>query len=294
MTQLDELLNYCKSKYDSRTCMHANCLNESKCKNRDCNNCEQCLKDIHYYTNTDLDYNCINQTYFYVMKFFYRYASEIAGPILLNMKNLFTNKSLKVVSIGCGPSSELYGIKACVKGLNPSMNLQYHGFDLNPIWNDIQQKNISLFADDSIVYHNTENPFDFIRAEGDVNILVLNYMLSDLARHNNQDQINDFMSQLQSVINAKAIDYLLVNDIYLTKEYRTAYGLLKKLDAECSRIGIPNDNIVRYQYVNPNEWQDKFGKKLNNGKVIFEPKIDLNSIGPWMELKSIVEIIKVK
>lgn len=295
MEELDKILQFCKDAYSQRPCKadKSKCTGNKKCESKSCSDCDGCLQDIHYWLNTDLSYTCEYQTYFYVMKFFYRYASEIAYPIALHMQNIFSNDCLKVVSIGCGPSSELYGIKACKMKFNPEIKILYHGFDHNPIWMDLQRENISGCPDDSIEYHDNENAFDFIKADGNVNILILNYMLSDLARHNQQGNIDDFMSQLESIIKEKTVDYILINDIYLTKDSGTAYSLIKVLNDFCSKNGIPNGNIIRYQYTDPNAYQRKFGTKLNGGKVIFKQNVDLSQISPWLALKSIVEIIKV-
>lgn len=286
MNELDQILAYCKDAYINRPCCQDSnsCKNSQKCASRSCCNCEECVKDIHHFRNSALDYNCIHQTYFYVMKFFYRYASEIAIPLIKYSRNLDNLDKIKVVSIGCGPSSELYGIKAFLCAKRSNAEIEYYGFDRNEIWSDVQNQNQRIFSNDSVQY-STGDAFGFIKQGERTNLLVLNYVLSDLARHNDSDDITDFINQLQIIISQKLVDYILFNDIYLTYETRTAYSLIIRLIKELKSTTITSADA--YHFKMPNSFQPKFGNLIDNSQVIFNQNIDLSEINPRTDLNSI-------
>lgn len=295
MIQLDTLLSFCKDSYNQRSCNSdtSKCICGNKCKVKGCYNCEGCLEDIHNRNNENSDYNCEFQTYYYVMKFFYRYASEIAIVLQENLQSLLNNTEINIVSIGCGPSSELYGIRAFLLIFNSVSRVNYFGFDLNPIWHTIQQKNIDILPEINVNY-STNNGFDFIRNSNGVNLLILNYVLSDLARRNDSSDIDRFISSLEEIIETKKVDYILINDIYLTYETRTAYAIVKQFVRFCINNGIRKEDIIRYQFKEPNQFQDRIGWPPKTNRVVFQQNIDLDSIGPWTELRSMGIIIKVK
>lgn len=69
--------------------------------------CSRCLNQIQY-GQPNFTYSCTKITYQYVLRFFNRFASEICYAMCLyNYKNI---SRINVVSLGCGPGSEVYGI----------------------------------------------------------------------------------------------------------------------------------------------------------------------------------------
>ena len=74
------------------------------CKKGDCS---RCLNNIQY-QNPTFHYSCERITYHYTLRFFNRFASEII--YMLNKFNYNDKSYLNVVSLGCGPGSEIYGI----------------------------------------------------------------------------------------------------------------------------------------------------------------------------------------
>lgn len=295
MTALDQLLQYCKNKYESRVCSTNKicCVNNSKCISCCSNNCEKCLNEIHNHSNKNLDYECLNQTYYYVMKFTYRYATEIFWVLQSFLNDILNHDKIKIASIGCGPSTELYGLKKFTEFNHKDIQMEYVGFDKNRIWSDIQNMNKILFQSDNIQYLNTD-AFDYIKYHNDINILILNYVLSDLARHDDKDSISDFTNQLIAIMKQKKVNYILINDVYLTYETKTAYAILKILRERLNQLDTLNIEVSRYQYKEPNIFQTKFGHLIPDAKVVFQPTVDLSDIGPRFDLGSLGVVIKIK
>lgn len=295
MEELDKFLEYCKSAYDQRPCAtdKSKCIGEKKCENKNCTNCEGCLQDIHNRSNSQSDYGCEYQTYFYVMKFFYRYASEIGIVLHENLQDILSQVPINVVSIGCGPSSELYGFLAFLIANNKVVDFNYWGFDFNSIWTTVQHKNQDIFSRFSIRYSDM-NGFDFIRNHKEIDLLILNYVLSDLTRRNDSTAIAGFISCLEEIIRDKTVRYVLINDIYLTYNTRTAYAIMRDFVRFCFSNGIRKEDVFRYQFKEPNQFQTKFGSTPRMREVIFKRNIALTDIDPWLDLGSMGVIIKVK
>ena len=136
MLSVQELVTYCDTSYSksSRRCPH--------CKNEDCPGaCTGCFKEIHFVSNRD--YDCPNLMYHYVCTYIYAYSSEIWH--LFNVENDLQNlDEYRVLSIGCGPTSELFGISRFAN----NKNIQFVGFDTNELWKDIQDRVIEIVDND--------------------------------------------------------------------------------------------------------------------------------------------------
>jgi len=84
-------------------------------------------------------YNCENIANFYVCKYIYKYSGEIVHLIghLDKLENL---ERYDVLSVGCGPCTELAGLRAFLsqRGLNRPIN--FLGVDLNDVWRPIHER----------------------------------------------------------------------------------------------------------------------------------------------------------
>ena len=102
---------------------------EDKCEgcDYDCSEeskCEGCLDKKHY-KEIERDYDCANMRCFYVGKYFHKYASEI-GKLFLSAPAFFdSHKELNIISLGCGPCCDYYGIKKAVDTLNKDNRINY-------------------------------------------------------------------------------------------------------------------------------------------------------------------------
>ena len=295
MEELDRLLEFCKEAYNQRPCEEdkSKCSGNKRCETKCSANCDGCLQDIHNRSNSKLDYACEYQTYFYVMKFFYRYASEIGIVLHENLQDLLPKDQVNIVSIGCGPSSELYGFLAFLIANGKDGNINYWGFDVNSTWTTVQHKNQNILSRFSVIYSDNDG-FDFIRNHKEIDLLILNYILSDLTRRNDSSAIAGFISRLEEIIRDKQVRYILINDIYLTYSTRTAYAIMKDFVRFCFNNGIRKEDIVRYQFKEPNQFQTRFGATPRNKEIIFKRNIALTEIDPWLDLGSMGVVIKVK
>ena len=91
------------------------------------------------------------------LKHGYRYVSEMAWAFLEVKKSLDFAKPIKIISIGCGPSTELYGAIVIFR----NAPFYYYGFDLSSVWKSIQYLNNEnlKYLPHIIQYYN----YDFIQ-----------------------------------------------------------------------------------------------------------------------------------
>jgi hypothetical protein len=218
MTSIDELMTFCLDKYHSPAeCEH--CINDDYCINdengKKSSNCHaKCIYHINRNWNRTRTYNCENMALCYVLLNIYRFVSEIEALYEdLKLENRFVGE-LRIASIGCGPSSELYAIADYEENKGLKIDYSFKGFDLNPIWSDIWSFNQTKFPSSEFI---SEDIFDYYDNNPDSTpqILILNYMLSDMVKLSNRDNVETFLDKLVTFIDKKIPNdsFILFNNI---------------------------------------------------------------------------------
>ena len=299
MIELDNLYNYCHQQYTTMNCQ--NCPN-GQCWHPGCASCDTCLYDIHMACNHDKEYPCSKILYNYVLNCQSRYASEITWAMHKARPYTFYDQNdILCCSIGCGPCSEFYALVATFSSWKINRNqYTFLGFDLSSRWNDItnyigtQFRNIryGVLNSDFFAYAKSiQRPID---------IMFVNYMLSDIMRYDKQKAFVCIDEFVQLIVSRK-IKTLIINDIALfygandhrSSAYVAMNYLTKQLDGKV-------DNGIEYQkyhFSDPNEFQPTYGLKLvdrNNRdlKICFKHCPIVDNYTPWKQLKSIFLIIK--
>ncbi len=220
MKELTDLFLLCLKEYnncqpcDDTTCQCGFYCTVSKC---DKGFCSDCIRHIQRSQSPKFHYSCPKITYHYVLRFFNRFASEIAYIFSsLRTDYLQAKTKLNVVSLGCGPGSEIYGI---IKGLSikaPHIVLDYQGFDLSGVWYDVQQisKHVLSQTSHRVAFYNLNmfgafNGFD----DEEVDMLVLNYLLSDSLKYYNDHDKLKFINEIVQFVIDNNIKNILFNDI---------------------------------------------------------------------------------
>jgi hypothetical protein len=279
MAPIHELLNQCIQKAILKKEQCLCCPNKDKgaCA---CLNCSTCFQEI-FFSRKDRIYNCENITYNYVNRYMFQYYSEIYHMLNIiktfSLSNLFTqNKTLNICSIGCGPCSELFAINDFLNSNNIYLK-QYYGFEKNHIWGHTH-KMIQELITPCIFYYD-----DFFKVVGkDIefpDILIMNYLLSDLEAHN---ELNSFLGDMTSIIDQMPTpSIIIINDInYMNPRdsFSNIYKGKNKIDRyEFSHRGgysygfIINDTNVYTGMTseNINKFKEKFGTKLKCSSAMY-------------------------
>jgi len=288
MEEFNSLIKHCAQQFNTIP-FCSNCV-MSQCRRCSTNNCYNCLTHIHSIHTRDDHYACEKITYNYILKHGYRYVSEMAWAFL-GVKNLFDlTLPINIASVGCGPSTELYGAAAVFR----NSNLYYYGFDMNTVWIPIQQFNVNNFSHlpHVIRYYNS----DFIEYVNDNNIrcdiLVLNYFFSDFVKYRPQD-CDVFIKELVSLIQEGRFTAVIINDVMLLYNAGTGYACMEKI-AKLLKSSNQNYTFLfqRRHFAVPNQFQFEYGIKLRDN-IGFTPIIqEAQSFNPFSTCGSIQLIIK--
>lgn len=286
MEEFTDLINHCYEQYTTippcSDCAMGNC------RKNECEDCYNCLKHIHSYSNHTDHYSCKKITYNYILKHGHRYASEIEKAITDIKPHLDKTRYVNIVSVGCGPSTELYG---AVQALN-DMTINYTGIDRSPIWNDIQNFNINRFErTPHIIQYTSEDFFDFIKDRW-ADILILNYFFSDLIKFSPKIT-DDFITKLAGLINNGKFNWIVINDIPLFYEVGTGYICMEHLAQKLSPAEGYEIKLARRHFAFPNPYQPAYGKKLPSNLSIPIVEQNVQTFKPFESKGSIQLIIKV-
>lgn len=189
------------------------------CKCNSYSNCMDCLWKIFFESKHRMRrYQCLPITYSYVEHYTDAFASEIYR-ILLPFDEIWSNIDNKnIVSIGCGPATELIAIEKIMRDKSIQSVCNYIGFDPNPIWNStwnillniFNSHNIRSLFQNSMLYQS--NP-----VLQDTKLLILNYVVSDVYKHAKSpriDTVNFLQNDITSIIQQLSADsYILINDV---------------------------------------------------------------------------------
>lgn len=282
---IQDIVRYCDLNY-SRIGRCVPCDNDCK------NGCEKCLDAIHL-NKIIRRYNCNNITKFYVCKYIYKYSSEVDHLFQTN-DYLNTLPFYNILSIGCGPSTELYGILNYLQRHSISKQINYIGCDLNAIWQPIhiETKNIierrDLDVNLQFIYGDIFDNFGSINYA--VNILILQYVISDMHVHN--CNLNNFIDGLINWIinNMNGNCYILLNDINHNVKARDYFDkIISKLRSRniyitCDKYYFANrirDYVYPYGVMHP-----------NNDITSIIPRQILDKYNPWGFCSSAQLVIK--
>lgn len=286
MQEFTDLINHCYQQYTAippcSDCAMGNC------RKNECEDCYNCLKHVHSYSNHTDHYSCSKITYNYILKHGHRYASEIEKAIADIKPHLDRTRPVCILSVGCGPSTELYG---AVQALD-DMTISYMGIDRNPIWNEIQNFNINRFKQTPhVVQYTSEDFFAFIK-DRRADILILNYFFSDLIKFS-PDITDDFINRLSDFINNGKFKWVVINDIPLFYKDGTGYICMEHLAQKLSPAKGYKIKVFRRHFAIPNAYQPTYGAKLcsNLSMPIVEQNVE--TFKPFESRGSIQLIIQV-
>ena len=236
--------------------------------------CQKCLQYVHYPQNAPVPrkYDCVHMADCYYCKYAYKYASEITYGLAC-FAEIRNKKTLKIMSVGCGPCTELAAVDYLKeKGVLNYEKLQYRGIDplgnvWRRIWNDIKEyfgNGINFYQKDILELVDIITRHSWIS-----DVLIFQYVFSDMYKNSSTIEINQFIDKLATFLNAcgeKPI-YILCNDINLSKSYNGGREFFDVLESK-----ISNPKIVRRMQFNNNNKDRHFeyGDEYKRNCLIFD------------------------
>lgn len=280
MQELTNLFSECLNRYNAcGPCDGNNCKQSFFCTANNCaqGQCDRCMNHIQWSPSPQFHYSCEKITFQYVLRFFNRFASEVAYAVAsMNKDNLQGKTKLNVLSLGCGPGSEVYGFIKALKVKAPHIVLDYQGFDMNDIWATVQQLSMLGLSNTPhhIAFHNL-NMFGGFEGfqDGGIDILVLNYLLSDAQKFYFNDAGRlQFIDEIAQFVIDNDVKSILFNDncYYGRSCLDSGVKMMLKLIQAIKKKHVQVDLRFRYfpgdPYVPSDSW-----KGYQYGKLLFQP-----------------------
>lgn len=264
MQEFDNFIQACIDRYAACEKCADNCVHGHYCKQVSCgeSNCGACLNHIQWGKGL-FTYECRKITFHYVLKYFYRFASEIDYLMQTISLGNGQEQDFVVYSLGCGPGSEVFGLVDSIQKKFPNLNLKYEGFDLNPIWDEVQKLNKYEFLDSNhtINFH-CENLFVANILYDKINMLVLNYLLSDIVKFCNLDQRRKFVDEIVDFIVSNGVKSIFFNDINyfggdapLDSGLQMMLSIIEKIKVYGCSVSLHNYHFLRDKRLGNIKWK---------------------------------------
>lgn len=272
---IDDLLEFCDASNQEQTVKCDTCGNPDSCRS-----CEQCLDDIHFRRVTR-DYDCTNMAFCYVCKYAFKYSSEIEY-LVRDIPELRNLPKFYIMSLGCGPSTDLFGFRNYIERNGLQKEMVYVGVDYNPIWKPVHQYLSSTQAVQ--VRYIYQDIFGVIRklliseSTWRPNILVLQYVISDLVAKDRD--MNLFSSQVTSEIVQRMPvgSFVVINDINLNTQARDYF---EEFQRSLQRASI-RMHVSRYHFENRNRNYWRYGDQHPENDVLISiPPKFYAKYHPW-------------
>lgn len=214
---MDVYQQYIKKCLDNYSpCLTGTCTDDKCCKICMQNfSCKDCLSDMfRNQEHAGRIYSCIPITYTYVLRYCNMYASEIYKILNSSFFGfLFEKRSVSVVSLGCGPATELVALDKKCSECNISFS--YTGYDKNHIWDTCQGiiKNLVSYSNRNVATFCCKKlmPNDILLKNTD--LLILNYVISDIYKHNKSALSSFFDSLEQMFAFMPENSFIVINDV---------------------------------------------------------------------------------
>ncbi len=242
-----DYINFADNHFQTHTCT----VKCSECKD----DCIMCLDDQNF-KGIAREYDCEKRCGAYVCHYFFRHMPEMC---YLAREMKYLPETIKILSIGCGPCSELIGIMANLPKTYLNYNIDFLGIDMSKKWSPFHQQLSKLMVKHNrnvsvrFLYKDIDNAMDELMEER-FDIVVMNYFLSDY-RFFYKDNIVPVINLCHSL--NKAVfskmpnnSHIMINDIN-HKKARDCFDVLvrsvkrKKID-EYFRFEKPYDVSQEY------------------------------------------------
>lgn len=288
---LTQLVNICHNRYSKTKCWI--CSYRKNCPH----DCGKCLHYIHTPSAAPAPrkYDCGHMMDYYVCKYAHKYTSELCYA-LQQLKDLREKSHIKVLSIGCGPCTDLLALDHLKNtGIYSCQSVDYRGIDIDTsIWKkvlgDINQIKPS--------------PWSFCVTEADAcsyidtlysdpwrpDVIILQYVFSDMQKHSQAEAIEHLLTVLGKYFDSCDVNtYIVCNDINLSTRYN---GGREYFDVLLKKISCDTKHR-QYHFNNSNKRSHfHYGNEYPNNDLVVLPPDYSSPYEPYTSCASAQAIIK--
>jgi hypothetical protein len=215
---------------------------------------------------------------------------------LRQLKDLREKKHLKVMSVGCGPSTELFALDYLKNmGEYKFNSAEFRGIDpAKEVWMHIHKK-IKVYEKDiytvKYYYADIVELIDtIVKVKWVPDLIVFQYVFSDMEKHCPQDKLNEFISKIAIFINSDMEEdtYIVLNDINLTTRMGGGREHFDNLLAE-----ITEPDFRKYHFKNNNKRNHfEYGDEYDCNDLVMDFPSKLQFYEPYDSCASAQLIIK--
>jgi hypothetical protein len=288
---IEKVVSACDTRFKERN--HKNACAECTYLEFCPNNCEKCLDFIHTKEHApvgapDRKYDCKRMADFYVCKYSCRYTSEMVYA-LRKLRGLSNKDSIKVLSFGCGPCTDLLALDYLRTQGDYRASLSYIGVDYSEkVWADIHTNIESFLPSGSEARFFYMDVFEFMlkirKSKRAPDLVVFQYFLSDMHRHSGKSSVLKFLKAFAQFINDISHEsYIILNDVNLGTSYNggrdyfdTLSELLKPRSCRYGRFCNDNSRSPSYPRGYP-YGDDSDGEFPCNRNIFSLPMLDAYS-----------------
>lgn len=289
---IDTITLFCHEQYENKE--HCpDCTYNEHCPGR----CDRCLHYIHTpkAAPAPRKYDCPNMANFYTCKYSFKYMSELAYALTL-VRDLKNKKHLKVMSVGCGPCTDLFALDFLREKKEFQFEtIEYRGIDsAKKVWRKIHEQ-IEIYNSKKykvhFYYRDVTELIDTITEKQWIpDLIIFQYVFSDMEKHCPTEKLQSFISKIAQFINTKMSKntYIILNDINLT----TAFGGgLEHFDELLALI--PEVEFRKYHFNNSNKpTHYEYGDEHIQNYLVRKNPSNLESYEPYTSCASAQLIIK--
>ncbi len=288
---LYNLLRACNNRYNRSRC--TGCSYTANCPH----DCGKCLSYVHYPDRAPAPrkYDCKRMMDYYVCKYACKYASEMYYAFS-SCRDIQRNRKLNILSFGCGPCTDLLAVEQLQQdGQYHCNQVEYLGIEIDTdIWNNVHTDIVTVAPSNYNIQFVEADACQYIdhlqRVEWRPDVIVLQYVFSDMYKHCNHAQVNHFVSDLAAYIESCPRNtYVICNDINLSVGYgggREYFDkLLHKLTCQTQYCSCHFNNSNR-----PNHYE--YGDEYPDNSLIFGIPQYLAQYEPYETCASAQMIIK--
>lgn len=284
--------SYCHEQYQSKESC-SECTYKEHCPGR----CDRCLHYIHTPTEAPAPrkYDCPNMANFYTCKYSYRYMSELVYAFK-QVKDLMDKSNLKVMSIGCGPCTDLFALDYLnEKGIFKFETIEYRGIDLaKTVWKEIHEQikkyNPSKYNTRFFYQDVTELIDTIVESKWVPDLIIFQYVFSDMERNCESSKLKRFISKIAQFINVDMSEntYIILNDINLTTAMKGGREHFDELSDKIFQI-----ESRKYHFNNINKARHyNYGVEYEKNYLVLPLPSYLDSYEPYTSCASAQLIIK--
>lgn len=288
---ISELVRSCDERYQSRRCI--DCSYSRYCPH----DCEKCLEYIHFPQRAPAErrYDCKRMMDFYVCKYAHKYTSELIYAFSM-LRDLQTRRHLNVLSIGCGPCTDLLALNHLQSdGTYNFSTIDYRGVEINTeIWSDIYNDISDMIPRNWSFEIIPEDICDYVEILLQHNwkpdLIIMQYVFSDMHKHTMPQKIATMIRSLAQYIDSCDINtYVVCNDINLSIDYG---GGREYFDRLYNRMHT-HATSHRFHFFNSNKPRHfDYGSEYPSNELIVWPGRELAGYQPYLSCASAQMIIK--